>query len=245
VVDRRVDRHLIAWSTERQRFRPRAGWQRDIEVGGLERRHATEVQVEGRLLPRQRPTKIDRVLLGALGSLCFDKRAAARPRPVPKTHGDVPSDRPHAWLRDDVNQQAAGEMILGGEAIARDANHTDLRLRRQLSTLEAVNANHRGRSGHFLQLALELVRIVGQGVDLLTREDGAEGRAAPIRRRRLWVLSHGYGVLDLLNGEDDALPAFATPDADILHRPRFETGKLNLDGVAARCKTCNRGNALR
>ena len=57
--------------------------------------------------------------------------------------------------------------------------------------LEAVHTDDRAGTGHVLELAPHLVGIVGERVDLLARQRGAERRAPPIRRGLLRVLPDG------------------------------------------------------
>jgi hypothetical protein len=62
-------------------------------------------------------------------------------------------------LRDDVDEMRGGVVTLCGELIARDVNRFDLRLRRQLPSFEAVDAQHRIRR-HVHNLPLHLIGII-------------------------------------------------------------------------------------
>ena len=84
---------------------------------------------------------------------------------------------------------APGGVMFRRELIARDANRSDLRLRRQRAALEAVDLDHRTGAGHVQQLLAEHLRIVRQRLELFTRQRRAERRAARIRGRRLLVLA--------------------------------------------------------
>ncbi len=122
-------------------------------------------------------------------------------------------------------------MALGGELVARDVDRFDLRLRRQLSSFEAVDAQD-GVGRHVHQLAPHFVGIVGERFDLLARERRAE-RALRVGGGRLTVASDGDLVLDRLDREDRDLFIVPGAQADVPHLPRLKSGKLRLDVIVA------------
>ncbi len=75
-------------------------------------------------------------------------------------------------LRHDVDEYAAGIVVLGGKLVPHDVNRLDLGLGGQGCTLEPIHTDHAFRTRHILDLALEFGRIVGKRVDLL----GPDGR---------------------------------------------------------------------
>jgi hypothetical protein len=67
-----------------------------------------------------------------------------------------PRSGPRARLRDDVDEEPAGAVILGSERVAGDVNRLDLRLRGQSRALETVDAQHGVAAGNLLQLPRHL-----------------------------------------------------------------------------------------
>src|SRR6185369_15510217 len=104
-------------------------------------------QREGRLLLLERATDADAGFVQALRPLRRHERALAGHRAVADVVEGLPANRADARLRDDVDEERAGVVILGGEAVARDVNRLDLRLRRKRRAFEAVDPNHRARTG--------------------------------------------------------------------------------------------------
>src|SRR6185436_14045037 len=73
------------------------------------------------------------------GSLLSDERVLAVHRAVVAVHAHARAQRTDARLRDDLDAQTAGQVVLCGELIARDAYGLDLCFRRKLLTFEAVD----------------------------------------------------------------------------------------------------------
>ena len=98
-------------------------------------------------------------------------------RSVAQAVADAAAHRPDARLRDDVDEEPAGVVVLGRERVARDVDRLDLRLRRQPPRLRSCRREDGVGAGHVLELLAHLVRIVRQRVDLLARQRAAERRA--------------------------------------------------------------------
>ena len=174
VVHLTVDEQIVAGRFQVQGVRQRAAGQRRVQIGRLVRIDPEYVDIERALVLDQRPAEPEAVVDVLLRSLNRDERAAAAPSAVAHSEVGVVADATESRLGDDLDRDTAGTVELGGKLIARDADRSDLRLRRQRATFEAVDADHRARSGHVLQLLLQLRRIVGQRFDLIARERGAE-----------------------------------------------------------------------
>ena len=127
-------------------------------------------------------------------------------------------------------------MVFGGELIARDTNRSNHRFGRQRSAFETVDADHRTGTRHVLELLLQDRRVVRERLDLLARQGRAKRRAVPVGGRLLFVLFHGDRRLDALDRQHGDLPVLAVPHADISQQPFFESGKLDLNGISARCE---------
>jgi hypothetical protein len=78
-------------------------------------------------------------------------------------------------------------VVLGGEAIGLDPDLADLALGREAAAAEAVDAQDGARARAPLQLVLHLLRVVGQGSDLLRGQDLRERSLA--RERLASVLA--------------------------------------------------------
>jgi hypothetical protein len=155
----------------------------------------------------------------------------------------LPADGSDAGLRDDVDEEGAGVVILRGEAVARDVDRLDLRLRWERRAFEAVHANHRTGAGQIVQLLPQNVGIIREGVDLLASQRGTE-RVLPIRGRFLFVASDRDLVRELQNGERQRLLVLADPDADVGIDLRVEPRKLRFDGVPPWAEVREGRNAL-
>ncbi len=134
-------------------------------------------------------------------------------------------------------------MILRGEAVARDVDRLDLRLRWERRAFEAVHANHRTGAGQIVQLLPQDVGIIREGVDLLASQRGTE-RVLPVRSRFLFVASDRDLVRELQNGERQRLLVVTDPDADVGIDLRVEPRELRFDGVPPWAEVRERGNAL-
>jgi hypothetical protein len=135
-------------------------------------------------------------------------------------------------LRDDVDEQPAGVVVLRGERVAGHVDRLDHRLGRQLAAFEAVDPHDRSAAGHLLELLRHLRGIVRERVDLLARQRGAERAVVAIGRRFLFVAAHGHGILQTLNREHDhLLVVVGGADAHILEDAGIEAGKLRGNQV--------------
>jgi hypothetical protein len=104
----------------------------------------------------------------------------------------------------------------GRELIPRNADRSNLRLRRQCAALEAVDANDSSRAGHVLQLLLQHLRIVRQRFDFFARQRRAEGSSARVGRGLLFVLLDGHRRFELRDRQDRHLPVLAAANPDLL-----------------------------
>jgi hypothetical protein len=129
------------------------------------------------------------------------------------------------------------------ELIARNADGSDLRLRGQRASFEAVDADDRARSRHVVQLLLKDRGIVRERLDLLAGQRRAERRPARIGGRHLFVLTHRNRRLELRDLQHRDLLVVASTDADVRKDPRLESGKFSRDAVSARLEIGNRRDA--
>src|SRR3954466_1687674 len=102
---------------------------------------AEDVQVERGLVLDQSSARPDAVIDVVLGSADRNERASSAERAVTHDERRVIPDWPDARLRDDLDRTAARVVVLSGELIPRDADRSDLRLRRQRAALETVDAD--------------------------------------------------------------------------------------------------------
>ena len=187
VIELAVDEHDVARRPQVEGVRERAGRRGGIQVGRVVRLRAEHVDVERRLVLDQAPAGAAAEVDVPLGSPHRHERAAPAQRVV--AHADVRevANGSETRLRDDFDRRAAGVVVLGGELIARDADRSNLRLRGQRGALEAIDADDGAGPGHVLQLLLQNRGIVGERLDLIASERGAERRAVAIGRRFLLV----------------------------------------------------------
>jgi hypothetical protein len=122
--------------------------------------------------------------------------ALATHRAIAHREVGAAAQRPDARLRDDVDERAARIGRFRGELIARDVDRLDLRLRRHLLPLEAVDAQHGVGAGQFGKLPLQFGRVVRQRTNLLVGQREAELRGAPIGGRFLRVAPDHHLVLE-------------------------------------------------
>ena len=205
-----------------------------VQVRRVVRVRAEHVQVERRLVLDQAPAGAAAEVDVPLGSPHRHERAAPAQRVV--AHADVRevANGSETRLRDDFDRRAAGVVVLGGELIARDADRSNLRLRGQRGALEAIDADDGAGPGHVLQLLLQNRGIVGERLDLIASERGAERRAVAIGRRFLLVLTDRERRFDARDGENRHLLVVAVAHADVGERARVEAGERRLDAVASR-----------
>ena len=207
---------------------------RDVQVRRLERVDAVQREVERRALLDQRSRRsCCRSSACRSGPFPRRERAAAAQRAVAQVVAAAAAQRADARLRDDVDEQPAGAVVLRGERVAGDVDRLDLRLRRQLAALEAVDAHaQRRRPAMSCSCCAISVGIVRQRVDLLARERGAERAAAAIGRRFLLVAADGHRVLQPLDRQHDhLLVVVGGADAHVLEDAGLEAGKLRLDEI--------------
>ena len=178
-----------------------------------------------------------------LGTLDGSERCVAGEGTGPDAVLHLPAQRSDARLRDDVDEEGAGVVIFRREAVARDVDRFDLRLRRQRRSFEAVDADDRRASRHLLQLLAQHGGIVRQRLDLLARQRRSERRRA-IDGDFLFVARDGDRVGDLLDGERERLAILARADADVGIDARLEAGELGFDGIAARRQALENSDSL-
>ena len=178
-----------------------------------------------------------------LGSLGHRKRTAAAQAAVAESQLRHAVHRAEARLRDDVDDNAFDVVVFCGKGVAGDVNGFDLRLRRQLAALEAVDADDGVAAGQVLQLPLHFRGIVGQRIHLLARQRRAE-RAVPIGGRNLVVLRHIHGVEHALQRQYHDVLVVARAHAHVPQQPQLEAGKFRHDRITARHQARNCGDAL-
>ena len=205
-------------------------------------RIAVEVDRERAAILDQRAAEVAAPVPALRRALFLHQWILAVHRAVVETQPRRRAQRPDARLRDDVDVQPAGAVVLGRELIAGDADHLDLRLRRQLLSLEAVDADGGSDARHVLELPLQLVGIFGQRLDLLARERGAERQRA-IGRGLLPIASDGDGVLHLSQRQDQDVFVVAGADPHVADQPEIESGELALNRVPARPELVERREA--
>ncbi len=246
VVERAEHEQIVRGLPRRERRHLGAVRVRVVEVRRGIRHEAVDVDRERRLLLDDRSAEAAVVRLGQLGA--FWRRGDALGLPAAQlarahAHVHVRAQRPDARLRDDVDEQAARVVILGGECVARDVDRLDRRFRRQASPFETVDADDGVAAGHVLQLLRHLVGIVRERVDLFAGQRRAE-RALAIRRNFARVARHGHRILQPLDRQHDRVLVVARLETDVLQLFRFEAGELGLDRVTARRETGERGDSL-
>ena len=117
-----------------------------VQVGGVVRVDAEDAEIERALVLEQRAAQAEAVDGILLRTPDRHERAAAAQRVVAHSDRGVVADRSEARLRDDLDEDAAGAVVFRRELIARDADRSDLRLRRQRAAFEAVDADHGARA---------------------------------------------------------------------------------------------------
>ena len=125
-------------------------------------------------------------------------------------------------------------MVFGGKLVARHADRLDLRLRRQPSALEAVDAEHGARTCHLHQLPLHLVGIAHSASicsRVSTDPNASLRRSAAPACASCATLTVSLEVLD--EQHDDAA-VVALANARFLRDARVEAGKLRASRVAPR-----------
>ncbi len=226
VVGRAAQRNVAGDLAER---RGRVGHGRGVAV------LAVEVEAERRALVDERAVQADPVLPALSRAGLIHQRVAAVHRAVVKAGPHRSPDRPDAGLGQDLDPHLAGEVHLRRELIAGHADRFDQRLRRQVAALEAVDEELRARPGDVHQLPPELVGIVRERLDLLTRHDRAEGHIT-VGRRLLAIALDRHRRLQAIDRQHHHLLVLAAPDADLGQRSRLKARELGRDRVAARDK---------
>ena len=219
VIEQAVEAQVVAGLLDRQRLGELAvagyvgeGIGRDVL------RAAVDSQRKGGLVLHQRPADVSEVLLKILGPFPGGERVAGAHRPVAQSDVAVDAKRSYTGLRDDVDEQAAGEVILGSKRVARDVNRFDLRLRRQLGAFEAVDADDGVRTRHVLQLLRHLRRIVRERFDLFPSQRRAEPRAR-IGGNRLRVAADRDFRFDFLDRQDNHVLVVAAAKTRVMQQP--------------------------
>ena len=161
------------------------------------------------------------------------ERAAPGQAIAAEPRAEVHAHRSESRLRDDLDVDAAGGVMLGRELIARDADRSNLRFVRQRAAFEAVDLDDRAGTGHVHQLLPQHVGIVRQRFELFAGERGAERGAARVGGRRLFVLADGDRFLVTRDRQHQHLLVGAVADAHVGQPPRFEAVELGLNRIAA------------
>ena len=83
-----------------------------------------------------------------------------------------------AGLGDDLYAAVSDAVVLGGKRILIDANLKDGRLGRKLAARESIDVDlpavrPGGRTGQLLEFSLELIGVVGEGIEVFASEDQA------------------------------------------------------------------------
>ena len=234
VVEHRVDVLVGARLPQRHRLGDQPAGRLHVEIRRVERGRTVQRDVERGAVLDQRAREVAAVLLLPLGPLDVDQRAAAGERAVAQVVAAAAAQRPDPRLSDDVDEQAAGAVVLRGERVARDVDRLDHRLGRQLAALEAVDADDAVAAGHVLQLLGHFGRIVRQRVDLLARQRGAERAVVAVGRRFLLVAADGHRILQTLDRQhDQLLVVVGAADAHVLEHAGIEAGKLRRDEISS------------
>jgi hypothetical protein len=172
VIDPRVDVDAIGWTADRDTARPVRQGRED--VGRIVERRPSRRQGERRAIFHERPIQVERVLLRLLRSFLAGERIARVERAVTKREIQAAPQRAEARLRRDIDEHHPAAMVFRGEQVAREPDRANLRLGRQSPAAEAVDTNRCARPCHLLQHLFHFIRVVGQCVDLLLRQDGVE-----------------------------------------------------------------------
>jgi hypothetical protein len=90
------------------------------------RPHPVDAEREGAAIPDQAAAEVETEVLDVLRSLGRRERTAAAQRAVSEPEVGPAANRAEAGLRDDVDEQAAGVVVLGRELVARDVDRLDL-----------------------------------------------------------------------------------------------------------------------
>src|SRR6185436_18119512 len=109
---------------------------------------SVDSQREGGFVLHQRPADVSKVLLKVFRPLPGCERLAGAQCAAAQPDVSSAAKRANSRLRNDVDEQAAGEVIFRRKRIARDVYRLDLRLRWQLPTFETVDPNDGVRSRH-------------------------------------------------------------------------------------------------
>jgi hypothetical protein len=157
---------------------------------------------------------------------------AGRSPPVvqSRTRGDV--DRDDTWL-----------VHVGREHVAAEANLLNLPFRRQPAAAEPVDAEHGTGPADIAECLFHLVGVVGELVDLLLVHDRGERVAARIARALPWIAPHVHGLRERGDGELDLAPVLARPHPHVAQVSGLESGRFDVNGVAARLKPAEHGVA--
>jgi len=244
VVEQSLDVEVVSRRPEVERLCYRAGGLDDVEIGSRVRRVALQREREGALLARERPANDEDTDLHVLGPLDRRERRVARQRPGTHAVLGLAAQRAQARLRDDVDEEGARVVVLGREAVARDVDRFDLRLRRQRRALETVDADDRRTARHLGELLAQDGRVVGQRLDLLTCQRRPE-RGRAVDGDFLPIARDVHGVGELLNRQRYRFFILAGAHAHVGVHTGLETGRLGFDCVAARPEPTKRRHSLR
>ena len=114
------------------------------------------------------------------------------------------------------------------ELVARDPDRLDQRFRRQLPSLETVDEDLGVRTGDVDQLPAQLVGVVRQRLDLLSRHHGPERHIA-IRGGGLPVARHGDVGLQPVERQHQGLPVLTRSHPDVRDGARLESRELGAE----------------
>ena len=174
--------------------------------------------------------------------LTRDHRVPAVERAVVEAEPRLSAQRTHPGLRDDVDEEAEGRVVLGGERVARDVDRLDLRLGRQLLPLERIDADRRVGAGEALELAGHLVRVFRECLHLLARQRRPE-RPRAVRGRGLLVAPHRHVLGEPGERQHHQVLVVAGLEADVAQQPHLEARELPLQRVTAGHQVLEGGDA--
>ena len=161
------------------------------------------------------------------------ERVARAHRAVAQPVVEARSNRPDAGLRDDLDEERVGAVVLGGELVARDANRLDLRLRRQPPAFEAVDAHH--RAGPAMSMSCRCISSGSSDNASICSRVSTEPNASLRRSAAPACASCLTSTVscEVLDEQHDDVPVVARPEPHLFQHARIEPLELRTRGVAA------------